>query len=65
MLYIAYFIIVRGHNIEKMFCKNFPSLPAEGGKLHKQLVHTPNAIEPPTNSNFEAFGGPMARATWA
>ena len=31
----------------------------------KQFVHTPNAIEPPTNSNFEAFGGPMARARWA
>ena len=30
-----------------------------------QCVHTPNAIEPPTNSNFEAFGGPMARARWA
>ena len=31
----------------------------------KQFVHTPKAIEPPTNSNFEAFGGPKARARWA
>ena len=28
-------------------------------------MHTPKATEPPTNSNFEAFGGPMARARWA
>ena len=28
-------------------------------------VHTSNAIETPTNSNFEAFGGPVARARWA
>ena len=28
-------------------------------------MHTPNAIEPPTNSNLEALGGAMARATWA
>ena len=75
MLYIAYFIIVSGHKIKKMFCKNFPFLTCRGWKtafhpLHvkngkKQFVHTPNAIEPPTNNNFEAFGRPMARARWA
>ena len=30
-----------------------------------QLVCTPNATEPPTYGNFEAFGGPMARSRWA
>ena len=62
MLYIAYFIIVSGHNIN-FFLQNLPFLTCRGGKL--QFVHTPNAIEPPTNSNFEAFGGPMAQARWA
>ena len=57
MLYMAYFIIVSGHNIKKTFCKIFHFGPRslEGGKL--QFVHTPNAIEPPTNNNLEAFGG--------
>ena len=32
MLYIAYFIIVSGHNIKKMFCKNFPFLTCKGLK---------------------------------
>ena len=32
MLYIAYFIIVSGHNIKKMFCKNFPFLTCRGWK---------------------------------
>ena len=71
MLYIGYFIIVRGHNIRKRFAKFFYFSPLEGEKLLKQLVHTPNANEPPTNRNFENFGGahgsgqmgPMA-ATW-
>ena len=63
MLYIAYFIIVSTHNIKNIFCIIFHFSPVEGGKL--QLVHTPNAIEPPTNSNVEAFGGPMARNRWA
>ena len=61
MLYIAYFIIVSGHNIKKRFGKIFYFGGVETGKLLEQFVHTPNAIEPPTNSNFEAFGGPMAR----
>ena len=65
MLYIAYFIIVSGHNIKKMFCKICHFLPVEAGKLLGQFVHTPRAIEPPTGGNFEAFGGPMARAIWA
>ena len=56
MLYIAYFIIVSGHNIKKMFCKIFHSSPIEGGKLLEQFVHTPKAMEPPTNSNSIAFG---------
>ena len=29
------------------------------------MLCTPNATKAPTNSNFEAFGGPMARARWA
>ena len=65
MLYIAYFIIVSGYNIKKMFCEIFHFLPVESGKLLEQFVRTPKAIEPPTNSNLEAFGGPMARARWA
>ena len=57
MLYTAYLIIVIGHNIKKNF-QHFPFLiSCEGGKLLKQFVHTPNAIEPPTKSNFEAFWG--------
>ena len=32
MLYIAYFIVVSGHNIRKMFCKNFPFLTYRGWK---------------------------------
>ena len=32
-----------------------------GGKLFKLFVHTTNAIEPPTNSNFAVFGGPWHR----
>ena len=35
MLYIAYFIIVSGHNIKKMFCKitsHFPFLICKGLK---------------------------------
>ena len=64
MLYIGYFIIVSAHNIKKRLQK-FPFSTDIGWKLLKQFVHTPNAIEPPTNSNFEAFGGPMARARWA
>ena len=49
----------------QFFLQNFAFLTCRGWKLLKQFVHTPNATEPPTNSNFEAFGGPMARATWA
>ena len=67
MLYIANFIIVGGQKI-KFFCTIFHFSPVKGGKggkLLEQFVHTPNAIEPPTNSNFEAFGGPMAWARWA
>ena len=63
MLYIAYFIIVSGHNIKKKL-QNFPFLTCRGWKT-AEAVCAPNAIEPPTNSNFEAFGGPMARARWA
>ena len=38
----------------------------EGGKLLKQFVHhTKRPLNQPTNSNLEAFGGPMARARWA
>ena len=62
MLYIAYFIIVSGHNIKKRFGKIFHFGGVEARKLFWQFVHTPNAIEPPTNSNF---GGPMARVRWA
>ena len=56
MLYIAYFIIVSGHNVKEMFCKIFYFSPIEGAKLLEQFVHTPKAIEPPTNSNSIAFG---------
>ena len=66
MLYIAYFITVSGHNIKKMFCKrdreiernreNFHFGRVEGRKLHRRFVHTPKAIEPPTNGNSIAFG---------
>ena len=61
MLYIAYFIIVSGHNIKKKFAKFsiFNLWRVEN------CLSSPDAIEPPTNSNFGAFGGPMARATWA
>ena len=65
MLYIGYFIIVSGHTIKKKFCKNFHFGPIEANIEAKQFMHTPNAIEPPTNSNSEAFWGPMARARWA
>ena len=56
MLYIAYFIIVSGHNTKNCFCKNFPFLTCRGWKT-VQFVHTPNAIEPPTNSKFWGFWG--------
>ena len=52
----------------RLFAKHAHSArcaPVEGGKPLIQFVRTPNAIEPPTNSNFGAFGGPMAPATWA
>ena len=65
MLYIGYFIIVSGHNIKKMFCKVSIFDRKRPENCFVQFVYTPNAIEPPTNSNFEAFGGPMAHATWA
>ena len=61
MLYIGYFIIVN-RNIKKKL-QIFHFCPIEGGQLLEQFVHKPNATEPPTNNNFEAFGGPMARAT--
>ena len=51
---------------QKNVLQNFPLLTFGGWKTaFVQFVHTPNAIEPPTNSNFEAFGGPMDRAIWA
>ena len=49
MLYIAYFIIVSGHNIKKIICKIVHFGRAEGGKLLKRFVHTPKAIEPPSH----------------
>ena len=57
MLYIAYFIFVGSHNTRKLI-RNFAFLTCRGW----QFVHTPKAMEPHTNSKFEAFGGPMARA---
>ena len=69
MLYIRYFSIVNGHNIQKKMKEkgkeNYPYGAVESGKLHKQVVRTPNATEPPTKNNFEAFGGGMARERWA
>ena len=62
MLYIAYFIIVSGHNIKIFFAK-FSIFDL--WRVENCCAHTPNAIEPPTNSSFEAFGGPMDRARWA
>ena len=56
MFYIAYVIIVSGHHIKKIVCKMFYFSPVEDGKLLEQIVHTPNAIEPPPNSNSIAFG---------
>ena len=53
MLYIAYFIIMSCHNIPKNVPKIFHFILVRVGK---QFMHRPNAIEPPTNSNFEAFG---------
>ena len=64
MLYIAYFIIVSGHNVT-FFLQTFPFLTCRGWKIASRFVHTPKAIEPPTNSNFETFAGPLARAGWA
>ena len=55
MLYMAYSIIVSGHNIKIYFAK-FSILDL--WRVENCFVHTPKAIAPPTNSNFEAFGGP-------
>ena len=41
MLYIAYFIIVSGHNIKKMLWKNFPFLTCRGWKIVQAVcAHT-------------------------
>ena len=63
MLYIAYFIFVSGQNIKRMLQK-FLFLTYRGC-LFVPFVHTPKAIQPPTNNNFEAFEGPVARARWS
>ena len=63
MLYIAYFIIVSGHNIN-FFCK-FSIFDLQRLENCSSSLCTPKAIEPLTNNNFEAFAGPMARARWA
>ena len=65
MLYIAYFIIVSGHNIKNFFLQKFSIFDLQ--RVENCLIvcaHT-KGIESPTNNNFEAFGGPMARARWA
>ena len=45
--------------------EKFDFLAVEGGELLMQVVRTSGATEQPTNNNFGAFGGSMARGTWA
>ena len=48
MFYIAYLIIVDGHNMKKISFENFHYGAAEAGKLHKQVVSQPLGTPPPT-----------------
>ena len=41
MLYIAYFIIVSGHNIKKMFCKNSIAFGKSTSQRIYREQHTP------------------------
>ena len=61
MLYIAYFIIVSGHNIKKKFCKNFPFLTCRGWSLcthQRPLNHLQTAISKLLGGPWLGLDGP-------
>ena len=52
MLYVAWMVILGGHNIKKISFENFNFRAARGEKLHKHVVYQSLGSPPPPHPGY-------------